>query len=370
MSLHRKIERLREFNDLLDSHLRGSKTQRYINASRIATDQYLQSVKNTIKPEVVSEYITNYRQAISSTWSSADIGACFVEIDDFLKAVEQFRYENSFTASVISLFRELHEALNLLYKNPSNMQAALGFAATVESYHRIKERLGDLENELKRFEDEITFSPDSEDMSISLDLDVDISQYQTFAKKVQTIQTLYDKTLQLLRVKEHVPLKVVRIETGSLFATVAGHPLAVALMLWLIPAAAKFVYDRFSKSGKLERLPKKLEAAEKSLGLLTKLKEILPEEVYNEVATDNSEAARKIVSMALTETERLMEGVSGIQVNDDRVTYDNVVQDRLRQLEYKLHTIPRISEQDDDDEDEQSTSLPLPEDQNDSDDEK
>ncbi len=95
-----------------------------------------------------------------------------------------------------------------------------------------------------------------------------------FAHKVAAVQDLYDELAAMLNVSTATsPLRIGKVESGSLLTRLFGDTKIVDLMVRFIESAARFVHRNYTKEGKLSAIPGKVESLEAILELSNRLKE-------------------------------------------------------------------------------------------------
>jgi hypothetical protein len=96
--------------------------------------------------------------------------------------------------------------------------------------------------------------------------------YRLFINKLNSIDTLYSEVCPLFDVsKGAYPLRVVRAEFGSLWLRLFGESKVITLVTSLIESAVSYMHRNFTNEGKIEGIPKKLNAIEEILKLTEKL---------------------------------------------------------------------------------------------------
>ncbi len=110
---------------------------------------------------------------------------------------------------------------------------------------------------------------DEADLTLLLFRHLDVS---SFIAKLAALAALYEELCGLFDValSSH-PLRIGKIESGSMWVKVFGEARVIGLMIRLIEEGVHFVHRNFTTEGKLAALPRKVEAVEEALGLRAKL---------------------------------------------------------------------------------------------------
>jgi hypothetical protein len=103
---------------------------------------------------------------------------------------------------------------------------------------------------------------------------VKISGVADFAGKLAALQNLYDELSNLLSVStaSH-PLRIGKIESGSLWTRLFGDMKVVSLMITFIEETARFVHRNYTQEGKIASIPTKIESMNSILDFTSRLKE-------------------------------------------------------------------------------------------------
>lgn len=93
-----------------------------------------------------------------------------------------------------------------------------------------------------------------------------------FFEKLEALQHLYSELCMLLNVSESEhPLRVGKIESGSLWVKVFGDTKVIQLIASLIEATVGYLHRQFTTEGKIGAVPKKLEALDAAIQVSSKL---------------------------------------------------------------------------------------------------
>jgi hypothetical protein len=135
--------------------------------------------------------------------------------------------------------------------------------------------------------------------------------YREVVEKLAAIADLYDEVCNLAGVSAAAfPLRISKIESGSLWLKLFGESKVVALITKLIENGANFTYRNFTQEGRLREIPRNIETIRAELKLLEELEQAgIPTAELRE----NIEKSSVIISDKIN---TLLSGSSEITVND------------------------------------------------------
>ena len=133
-----------------------------------------------------------------------------------------------------------------------------------------------------------------------------------FLEKTFALEQIYEEFCHLLNVSaKQEPLKIVKIESGSLWVWLNGNPKAVAAVKSVIEKAAHYFYRNYTDEGKLSAIPKKVETIESVLHLSDELKK-------RDIATDQLDDFIKKASVTIgNNLEKLLAGEDQVELNGE-----------------------------------------------------
>jgi hypothetical protein len=157
--------------------------------------------------------------------------------------------------------------------------------------------------------------------------------YTGFVLRLVAIKKLYSEICQLLNLSEQdTPLKIFKVESGSLWVKLFGESRAVALLTRFIEESAGFIYRAYTSEGKVSAIPRKIESLDRVIGLRASL---------IEAGIDISEMDDQIKKSSLViskELTVLLERQSSVKING-RITS---VSDEMLKREIELHPWPLL----------------------------
>lgn len=131
-----------------------------------------------------------------------------------------------------------------------------------------------------------------------------------FAEKILAINALYDELCFLLNVSQaESPLRIGKIESGSLFTKLFGDTRVVGLLCSFVERGFDYLHRNYTKEGKIASIPKQLEAFNSILDYVRKMEEN---------GIDTSEAKEKLAKGAANLADNLntlIKGQPSIEIN-------------------------------------------------------
>jgi hypothetical protein len=172
------------------------------------------------------------------------------------------------------------------------------------------------------------------ELSIQLSSKMSFSQ---FSRKIVTIEKMYEETCLLLEISTtDFPLLIQKIESGSLFSKVVGHTAVIGLIVTFLQSSAGYLYRNYTDEGKVEAIPKKIEALNKMLDFSNKLKKA-------GVKTKDIEDTLKKSGVTLSnQINDLLDGEPKVIINDKKYSLRDETQKRFDEgklvlrIEHKL----------------------------------
>ncbi len=232
-------------------------------------------------------------------------------LDGFGRLIEKFlaSYEAYLkTYSAADTITMLYLALALRYQ----LLGTVSLLGSVRSSLRNEDALGAAR--AKEFDEESRFS-------LLLDSDLDLT---AFALKLQSLIRLYEELALLLNVstKEH-SIKIIKVESGSLWADVLGYPKIIDLMVRLTESTANWMYRKYTEEGKICTIPKKVEAVDSILELSRNLAA---------AGLDTSELDETVKKSAIVLSQQLntlLAGEPRVEVNLKPLSVGKELEDKL-----------------------------------------
>lgn len=197
----------------------------YLSKIKVVLDDYYSSVSKEKKSHPISN----------------EIGAFFESYDEWLQ---------------LSRYQDLEKFI-ILYKYTN-------LAESLQAFHR----------ELKLFAPYSSSHGEStQEQRLVIYFESD-NTLKGFLKKLNAIQNIYYESCQLLNINQNEnPLRLISTEGNSKYIELAGQILGITFIGNILHSAIGYLHRNYTKEGKLNQIPKKVEAIESVLGIYHQLNE-------------------------------------------------------------------------------------------------
>lgn len=210
----------------------------------------LKSVTREITPQKVYLAVGAFRNAVQEDLDFAVREHEFTEaltheVDDFVSCYDDFLMNpNTQTSAALML-------------QASNANRRL--ASTFGAFHLIESAL------------EANVEADVDEEAISLVLS-EVNGFDDFTRKLEAFHNLYRELCFVLGTTEGShPLRVAKIESGSLWIKVFGDTKVVKLLVALLESTVGYLHRTFTTEGKIASVPRKLESLDAAIQVSAKL---------------------------------------------------------------------------------------------------
>jgi len=178
---------------------------------------------------------------------------------------------------------------------------------------------------------EIKQKDDYESLSIILSSSMTLSE---FVKKLEAIEKIYDELIALFDISStNNPLQIHKIESGSLFAKIAGNKKIIELMTHFIGSSVSFLYRNYTDEGKLDALPRKYDAIEKALEFSKQLNDagLDTKSIDEEIQKSAVIIAKELTNLVANESEIIVNNEVYLGKNNNIKYLDNNKQKLLEE---------------------------------------
>jgi hypothetical protein len=138
-----------------------------------------------------------------------------------------------------------------------------------------------------------------------------VEDLPTFADKLTALATIYSELCQLLNVSlsQH-PLRISKVESGSLWAKVFGLKKVVDLTAQLLDSAARYCYRNYTREGKIGAVPSTVESMDAILGFTNKLKDagVDVSTIHAEIAKGAHAVAKNLTALIADQPSMKIDG--------------------------------------------------------------
>jgi hypothetical protein len=283
----------------------------------------------------VAGQIHSHLSRTGRTTSSFNHRQFFRSLEHFKESLELLQSQDSKSEKVISELGELVEEFAGLYdaflSNPGAKEALPLLLAARRIDRMLITLIGSLRLLSKVSEAKATLDEAEAFLSIWLHGHMEFGEFVT---RLAAIQSLYSQLCTLFSVSEsEFPLRISKIESGSLWAKLFGESRVVGMMAALLEQTAGWMYRNFTAEGRLSAIPGKVEAIDSLLGLKQKLKDA-------GIQTDglNQDIEKAVVAIS-KDLVVVLEGQRIVTVNDrDLASSADIAQRKLAHA-----TVPLLS---------------------------
>ena len=302
-----------------------------------ALDQYLPGLaEGGNKLNDAAAHIHNYLARVPQTTSAINHRQFFRALEHFQRSIIQLQPSPSPRAELISHLNVRIEEFAGLYDAFLSNQSGKHAVPLLLAAQKLQTKLQVLIGSLQLFEEFVGENdiPSSSEAPLALWLPAHLD-IADFARRLLALQSIYSELCMLLSVSENDhPLRISKIESGSLWAKVFGESRVVGLMASFIEQTATWIYRTYTSEGKLASVPRKIEAIESLLDLTGRLKE---------AGLDTSEMQSHIVKSAVAVSKQLavlLDGQASVMVNDQTISVATEVSKALleRTMPLRLNT--------------------------------
>jgi len=199
----------------------------------------------------------------------------------FYKALEQvqrclleMRPNHSSEIDILTTLSAKVEEFSAHYDKYLSQQTGVRALPLVVSARDLRISLDVLTGSLRFVEDAIGGWPIPSESEARLAIWLPLADYdlKNFARRLVALQSLYSELCMLFSVSElDHPLRVSKIESGSLWTEVFGDARIIELLVSFLEKSASWLYRSYTAEGKLSTIPRKVEAIDSLLGLRKRL---------------------------------------------------------------------------------------------------
>ncbi|ACC85452.1 hypothetical protein [Nostoc punctiforme] len=293
-------EILKSIGDSIDEGNKGS-----VGSAQLYTRSLINQIKLRIKPKVFfSSFEILQKDYIS-----------------FLKTINPNSEIESYIRSQFSLLEEAYERFidNYDYNSTVNLiTCAKVLVNILSTFNEVNSFL------IKNLQQTYDFELDETLNSFSLFIDSDYT-FKEFIQKLEAIQALYSELCFLYDISEvDFPLRIIKIESGSLWVKIFGESRVIETIVSLIKDAKEYGYRNLTKEGKIEAEQQNFKAIESALELRKKLQEA------NIDVEEFDEKIKKSSIVIINNLNTLLSGEKKIKLNGELIESDDTTQKLLK----------------------------------------
>ncbi len=239
----------------------------------------------------------------------------------FIKTINQNSEIESYIRSQFSLFEEAYERFIGKYDYNSTVNlitCAKVFVNILFTFNQVNSFI------IKNLQQSYDFELDETLSSFSLFIDSDYT-FKEFIQKLEAIQALYSELCFISDISEvDFPLRIIKIESGSLWVKIFGESRVIETIISLIKDAKEYGYRNLTKEGKIEAEQQNFKALESALELRKKLQEA------NIDVKEFDEGIKKSSIVIMNNLNTLLSGEKKIKLNGELIESDDTTQKLLK----------------------------------------
>lgn len=240
----------------------------------------------------------------------------FRALEHFQRSILQFQPSISPRTELISHLNARVEEFAALYDAFLSSQSGKNALPLLLAARSLQTKLQAFLDSLQLFEESVGSYdiPSSSEAPLALWLPAHF-ELADFARRLLALQSLYSELCMLLSISESDhPLRISKIESGSLWVKVFGESRVIAMMVSFVEQTASWMYRTYTTEGKLASIPRKVETIDSLLGLTKRLKE---------TGLDTSAIESHIEKSAVALSKDLavlLDGQSSVTVNEQTIS--------------------------------------------------
>jgi hypothetical protein len=265
--------------------------------------------------------IHNYFSQVRQTTAKINQRQFFKALEHFHGAISQLKPTHIPVSTLISSLDAEVEEFAILYDAFLSHQSGENALPLLLAAKLLNAKIETLFNTLQLIESIIgeEYVPSNSESAFSLFLPENLDLL-AFSRKLLAIQAIYSELCMLLSVSENThPLRISKIESGSLWVKLFGEPRAVGMMISFVENTASWIFRSYTTEGKLASVPKKVEAIESVLRLSDMLTKA---GIDSSAMKEHIEKSAVAVSKGLAE---ILEGQSSVTVNEHTISLSSEI---------------------------------------------
>lgn len=271
----------------------------------VEMDKLINSIKENIKPRLFFKYIDILQE-------------------DYISFIQQINPNSEIEIHIRSQFSQLNEVYEEFINTYSYsstikfLSYAEVFLNTITTWNKVTNFI------IQNLQQNYDFELDETLSSFSLFIDSDYT-FKEFIQKLEAIQALYSELCFLSDISEvDFPLRIIKIESGSLWVKIFGESRVIETIISLIKDAKEYGYRNLTKEGKIEAEQQNFKALESALELRKKLQEA------NIDVEEFDEKIKKSSIVIMNNLNTLLSGEKKIKLNGELIESDDTTQKLLK----------------------------------------
>ncbi|MCC5849024.1 MAG: hypothetical protein JJU29_13135 [Verrucomicrobia bacterium] len=296
-------------------------------------EYFAEAKKENVSENKFQNIHQNFVGQVNGIVQQTDLGRVFVSLHEQTEALKEALGQAPLlkegAENLLSELEELWGRLTELMRKPQHFPLIIDILDRCErieqqflyfeNCQRFLANAGELLNE--------STEPPENFAVIDLGFSAEIRSLADLNFRLNSLQVVYTETCLLFGVKEtEFPLTVSKVETGSLWSRLFGESKVIDFIIWFFKGGIRYLHRTFTVEGKLARIPVDVQTLGQQLDLHRKLKELLPEDRYSTLVTEQREVLAKSCVLIAKHTQNLLEREAKLRIDSE-----------VLQLEYPYH---------------------------------
>lgn len=336
MTTHELIKKLSELKSALQ------RDNEYIRLIERIADRYEESIKSldgvlkSNAPDTLQGNLTNLKNAIGQTINlikELSLPKIFTEIE---KTIDKLKHINSSLEApvggglenLIKGFSDFQNDFEVLIKGYEATQTLQLISSARAMSLTLKVTVNLVDLMIEKLENHVEIKDNEQALSV---LFPSTNEYKDVLIKLDTLSDIYSELCPLFGVSaSEYPLRVVKVETGSLWVYIIGHTLVIGFVIWLLKAALSYLYRNFTPEGKILSIPREVQVADSILEFTKKLEEAGVD------TTQAKEEVNKAIVKTAQKLNRLVGNQPSVEINDETITVGQIYEEKFLQESKRL----------------------------------
>jgi len=160
-------------------------------------------------------------------------------------------------------------------------------------------------------------------LSIVLSSSMTVNEFRI---KLEAMEKIYSELIELTNLSLiDYPLKIVKIESGSLFAKVMGNKKVIGLMVNFISSSIAYLYRNYTSEGQLTELPRKYKAIEEAINFSKSMEKAgyNTEGIDEQIQKSAVEVSKQLTELISNESEIVMNDEIYLGTEQDKKLIEN-----------------------------------------------
>jgi hypothetical protein len=227
-----------------------------------------------------------------------------------------------------NLLKEFQDEFEILIKGyePSQVLQVITLANSLNTTRLVTVNLIDLV--IEKLVNQIEVKDDEKELSLVL---YSTDEYNEVLTKLEALNVIYSEFCFLFNVStSEYPLRIIKIETGSLWIYVVGNAAIIGFVIWVLRTAILFYFRNFTNEGRVSLIPKEIQAADTILQFTKKLEESGID------TTKNKEEVQKVLITITQKLNNLVADQPSIKINDEPYSVGDAYEQKFLEESRKL----------------------------------